>query len=232
MNLGAITANLTINMVRAIIFDMDGVIIDSEPVYGKWLAMFLESQGVAVPKTELNKIPGIASQDFVKKLELWWKNAGKPYKTGKEINQMFDKYSDGFPISYKNILTPNIKEVMEWLRQSHYKIAVASSSPMKNITEVLSETKLNTFVDIKVSGEAFANSKPNPEIYNFTVKKLGLEKAECIAVEDSSYGIQAAANARLKVIAKKDDRFGFDQSLADYHIDNLLQIIDILKCME
>lgn len=211
---------------------MDGVIIDSEPVYGKWLTLFLESQGVTVPETELRKIPGIASQDFIKKLELWWKNAGKPYKTGKEINQMFDKYSDRFPISYKKILNPSIKEVMEWLKQSHYKIAVASSSPMENIAEVLTETGLYSYVDIKVSGEDFANSKPDPEIYNFTVHKLGLKKEECIAVEDSSYGIQAAASARLKVIAKKDSRFGFDQSSADYHVDDLLQIIDILKCMD
>ena len=57
-------------MIKAVIFDMDGVIIDSEPVYEKWLNMFLDSQGVVVPASELRKVPGMASQDFVKKLEI------------------------------------------------------------------------------------------------------------------------------------------------------------------
>ena len=212
--------------------DMDGVIIDSEPVYEKWLAMFLESQNVSVPASELRKVPGMASQDFVKKLEIWWKNAGKPYKSGKEIDRMFDQYSDSFPLSYSDILNPYVKEVLRWLKQQDYKIAVASSSPMKNITEVLLETGIDSYFDVRVSGEDFANSKPNPEIYYFTVKKLGLHTEECIAVEDSSYGIQAAVNAHLRVIAKKDDRFGFDQSLADYQVNTLMQVIDILKDMD
>lgn len=216
-------------MVKAVIFDMDGVIIDSEPVYQKWLAMFLKSQNVPVPASELREVPGMATQDFVKKLEVWWKNAGKPCKSGKEINQMFDRYSDSFPLSYSDILNPYVKEVLEWLRQWDYKVAVASSSPMKNITEVLSETGLGSYFDVRVSGEDFADSKPNPEIYYFTVKKLGLHTEECIAVEDSSYGIQAAVNAHLRVIAKKDERFGFDQSLADYRVNTLMQVIDILK---
>lgn len=211
---------------------MDGVIIDSEPVYEKWLNMFLDSQGVAVPASELRKVPGMATQDFVKKLELWWKNAGKPYKTGKEINCMYDQYSDDFPISYHDILDPYVKEVLIWLRQSQYKIAVASSSPMKNIDEVLTETGLDSYFDVRVSGEDFANSKPDPEIYHYTREKLGLKAEECVAIEDSSYGIQAAVNAHLKVVAKKDDRFGFDQSLADYQVDTLKQVIDILKRME
>ena len=219
-------------MIKAVIFDMDGVIIDSEPVYEKWLNMFLDSQGVVVPASELRKVPGMASQDFVKKLEIWWKNAGKPYKTGKEINRMYDKYSDDFPISYNDILIPYVKEVLKWLRQSHYKTAVASSSPMKNIEEVLAETGLGGYFDVRVSGEDFANSKPNPEIYHFTRKKLGLRAEECIAIEDSSYGIQAAVNAHLKVIAKKDDRFGFDQSVANYQVDTLKQVIELLKNME
>lgn len=221
--------SLNINMIKAVIFDMDGVIIDSEPIYAKWLSMFLQSRQVEVSEDELRTIPGISSQNFKKKLEKWWADSGKPYTPGTQINIMFEEYSDKFSLHYIDILNPHVRDVMEWLKKSHFKVAVASSSSMDNITQVLSETGIDKYVDIKVSGENFIKSKPDPEIYNFTLNKLGLLSEECIAIEDSTYGIKAAAGAGIKVIAKNDDRFGFDQTSANYHVDNLSQVIDIIK---
>lgn len=216
-------------MIRAVIFDMDGVLIDSEPVYAGWLEQFLREHRVEVPDSELRRVAGISSQDFKKKLQSWWTAGGKPYMSGEDIDKMFEKYCDGFPLSFKKIMEPYAEELMAWLKGVNCKIAVASSSPMDDIRKVLRETGLNKYVDVKVSGEMFANSKPDPQIYQFTLEQLGLEAGECIAVEDSAYGIQAATRAGIKVIAKKDDRFGFDQSLADYRADHLHQVIDIIK---
>ncbi len=216
-------------MIRAVIFDMDGVLIDSEPVYAAWLEAFLRKHHVEVPESELRRVAGISSQDFKKKLQSWWAAGGKPYMSGEDIDKMFEKYCDGFPLSFKDIMDPYAEEVMAWLKAADCKVAVASSSPMDDIRKVLKETGLCRYVDVKVSGEMFANSKPDPQIYQFTVEQLGLEAGECIAVEDSAYGIQAASRAGVKVIAKKDDRFGFDQSLADFFAGNLHEVIDIIK---
>ena len=84
-------------------------------------------------------------------------------------------------------------------------------------------------MDVIVSGEMFRESKPNPEIYKFTLKKLGLEARECVAIEDSTYGIQAAKGAGITTFAKKDNRFHYNQSIADVVIDDLSQIITSLN---
>ena len=80
-----------------------------------------------------------------------------------------------------------------------------------------------------ISGEVFKESKPNPEIYLTCIEKLNLEADECVAVEDSEYGIEAAKKAGLICIAKRDDRFNYDQSKADYFIDDHDEIKDILE---
>lgn len=216
-------------MIRAVIFDMDGVLIDSEPVYAAWLEAFLKEHQVEVQDSELRKVAGISSQDFKKKLQSWWAAGGKPYMSGDDIDKLFEKYCDGLPLSFKDIMDPYAEEVMAWLKEAGCKVAVASSSPMDDIKKVLADTGLCKYVDVRVSGEMFANSKPDPQIYQFTVEQLGLEAGECIAVEDSAYGIQAASRAGIKVIAKRDDRFGFDQSLADCRADHLGQVIEILE---
>lgn len=82
-------------------------------------------------------------------------------------------------------------------------MAIASSSPLKNINQVTSEIGIDHYFDVKVSGEAFKHSKPNPEIYLYTADKLQINVNQCVAVEDSTYGIRAALNAKIKVIAKK-----------------------------
>ena len=64
-------------MIRAVIFDMDGVLIDSEPVYAAWLEAFLRKHHVEVPESELRRVAGISSQDFKKKLQSWWAAGGK-----------------------------------------------------------------------------------------------------------------------------------------------------------
>ena len=70
-------------------------------------------------------------------------------------------------------------------------------------------------------------SKPDPEIYIYTMKKMGVEPKDCYVVEDSTFGLQAAESAGAVVICKRDDRFGYDQSGADYYIDRLAEIEDI-----
>lgn len=107
------------------------------------------------------------------------------------------------------------------------KIGLASSSTKETISKVLDTIELKSYFDVIVSGEDFVESKPNPEIYHDTLKKLGLNQQNCIVIEDSTVGIQAAKNAGLFVIAKEDKRFNFDQSKADFSIIDFKQLKDM-----
>ena len=80
-----------------------------------------------------------------------------------------------------------------------------------------------------MSGKQFRESKPDPEIYLYTLSRLGLPKEDCLVVEDSVYGIQAAKAAGLKVVAVRDQRFSFDQSAADRLIDRVADLKEIFE---
>ena len=117
-----------------------------------------------------------------------------------------------------------IPTVLEQLRAMGLQLALASSSPMSNIRQVLGECGLMEFFPVIVSGEQFEASKPDPEIYLHTMARLGRRPEECLIVEDSTYGVQAGAAAGGLVAALRDERFPFDQSAARFHIGNLSEI--------
>ncbi len=107
-------------------------------------------------------------------------------------------------------------------------MALASSTSRAGIEDVLTSCGLKGDFDYIVSGEEFKESKPNPEIYLHTADTLKREPKECLVVEDSTYGIMAGHGAGMTVASIIDNRFGFDRSLADYSINGLFEVLDLL----
>lgn len=211
--------------IKAVIFDMDGVIIDSEPVYLNHLASFLYENDIKVPHNELCKIVGRSSKKTFQLIENYWYGRF----TSDELESMYLDFSKDFRVDYNLIINSNIKGVLQFLKEQGYLIALASSSSLKNINTVLKTCKITHFFDQVVSGEMFTESKPNPEIYNYTMKQLNCSPAECVAIEDSTVGIEAAKNSGLIVVAKRDDRFNFHQESADYIINDASEILTIIE---
>ena len=162
----------------------------------------------------------------------WWTEFRTEPITEEEIIQIYDQYIASTEMKgrmpYKEVKDPDIIQVMAELKEKGYQIAIASSSPMEDIRQAMLEIELEPYVNLVISGEMFRESKPNPEIYLYTVEKLGKKPCECIAVEDSTFGIQAAKSAGLITFAKRDERFYFDQTPADFIIDRLSQLTAIL----
>ena len=119
-----------------------------------------------------------------------------------------------------------MKTTVQELKRRGYIVALVSSTGPKLISRIVEEVGMRPEFDLIVSGKQFKQSKPNPEIYHYTANILGVREEECFVVEDSTVGIEAAYRAGMSIAGLKDDRFGFDQSKADYHIDH---ISDILK---
>lgn len=204
--------------LRAVIFDMDGVLIDSEPHYADELYRFLLAQGVVIPRKELNRMAGA---QWVR-TEKWL--AGLMGISLEEMRRRYAEYTTGFEPDYRAWLNPGVKEVLTYLKGRELKLAIASSTMFSEIEKMVEVNGIARYFDAIVSGHDLPESKPSPEIYFNAMSMLGVTGREAIAVEDSTLGITAAKRAGMRVIAKRDERFGFDQREADYRVDELLQI--------
>ena len=124
-------------------------------------------------------------------------------------------------------LKKGTKELLAYGKSQGYKMAVATSSSREYAMGNLIRAGIDSYFDSVVCGDMVKKAKPDPEIYIYTMKKMGVEQKDCYVVEDSTFGLQAAESAGTVVICKRDDRFGYDQSGADYYIDRLAEIENI-----
>lgn len=208
---------------KAVLFDMDGVLIDSEPFYMREFVRFMKTQGIEVTEQDLKKIPG--SSDEFEILSSFFPN---------EISsdELYERFLNQFvmePIAFDEIINPYVKTILKKLQNQEIKIALVSSSSMKSIQRMLKENDLENYFDVIVSGEQFQQSKPNPEIYEYTLKQLDVRAEDAIVVEDSTYGIEAAKAAGIEVIAKFDNRYNFDQSNANWIVFDLFEAYKIIE---
>ena len=205
--------------IRAVIFDMDGVLIDSEPVYLGMQARNLQTKYPWVTLESMYPTVGMSSQEYPRFMARLCRVPFTP-----EFEKELMQADENEPIHFPDILRPEARPMLEQLRAMGLQLALASSSPMSNIRQVLGECGLMEFFPVIVSGEQFEASKPDPEIYLHTMARLGRRPEECLIVEDSTYGVQAGAAAGGLVAALRDERFPFDQSAARFHIGNLSEI--------
>ncbi len=209
---------------KAVIFDMDGVLVDSEPVYIQMFQSFLEENQCTTDEALLHKIAGASSQRTWEIVAQMWKEEITP----QNMRALYKEARPSDQIAYGEILYPGVKDLLLWLKQQGIVTAIASSSSEESIQRMLKETQLESLFSCYVSGKQFKKSKPDPTIYLYTLEKLGLPAEDCMVVEDSAYGIQAAKAAGLRVAAVKDTRFSFDQSAADDLIEKTGDLKELL----
>ena len=216
-------------MIKAVIFDMDGVIIDSELVYLEKMWEFGKTRNPNMKLEQLYPMVGASKEDAWSVLAeavglgQTWEEARADLKAHVDVYEGVD---------YLAIFRPEIRDILEELKKKGYGLAVASSTQLPVVEQVMRENEIMDYFQILVSGGQFKKSKPDPEIYLYTAERLGVKPEECLAVEDSTFGVLAGHRAGMTVAALKDDRFHFDQSPADYRMDRLTEILDILKQLE
>lgn len=209
-------------MRKAVIFDVDGVIVFSEKVYQKRRALFFEKNGLTVPKKVQEYFVGSNAQDMFEKL------IPDDIKKRKELLQAYKEFRHQYPIDYQEMFNPDILPTLDGLVNKGLRLAVASSGPLENIYRILEANQIKEYFELITSGEMFARSKPNPEIYQYTVSQLELQPSECLVIEDSAFGIEAARRANLSVAALKSHQFAIDQSQATYQIQSAKQLLDLI----
>lgn len=213
---------------RAVIFDMDGVIVDSEYAYAQEERAFLDAFGIEVSDEEIAQTVGCSRETFNQTIAQWWERGGYGTFTPDEAIARFNEWGKSYVYDYRALMNPGVPETLDALRARGLRLALASSSPMDNIREVLQACGIEDEFEVIVSGEQFHESKPNPEIYLHTCEVLGLDPGVCCCVEDSPYGIEAGKRAGLTVFAKRENRFPFSQDKADVIIDTVPGILEVI----
>lgn len=210
----------------AVIFDMDGVLVDSEYFYAMEILDLSREFGMGLTREDVFSQAGASHQQFRRNLVAWFGRAGRVY-TEDEAEAAYGAWAQDRRIDFASVLNPGVPETVSELRARGVRVALASSSPLENIERALAECGLTGAFEVIVSGEQFRESKPDPEIYLHTVELLGLPARECCCVEDSIPGITAGKAAGLTVIAKREERFGYTQDAADLIIDQIPDLLGI-----
>ncbi len=208
-------------MIKAVIFDLDGVLIDSEVRTIKIKRDMLEEVGI---KLTLNDMKQFAGRAFAKALP-------EIYPEIPNIDKFLSDYHDRAysTVKYKDLEMPYASELLSQLKSRGYKIAMVTASNKEKIATVLNELGWEGVFDYIGSGEDGYPAKPASDCYIGCLNHMGLSKDEAIIVEDSTTGLKAAFGSGAKVICRKETRYYVDQTGADYYIEDLLEILDIVK---
>lgn len=213
--------------LKCVIFDMDGLMIDSEHLHSRSFENVLNNHGV---KPELNKagivqILGIGTAENWKKLKAKYKLKDSVEELTKQKHYAYIKL-----IPQINDM-PGLKPLLNDLQKSKIKLAVASGSSKENIEEILSQQKIKNYFEAIVSGEDLDNAKPAPDIFLEAAKQLHVDIANCIVLEDAKSGIEAGKAAGATVIAVPN-RFSKKQDLTDAdYIFNSLKDLSATKLL-
>jgi HAD superfamily hydrolase (TIGR01509 family) len=184
-------------MIKAAIFDMDGLLIDSEPIWDKAREAVFKELGVKLVPTDIQHSRG---QGVPNAVEYWYHQ--HPWK-GKSKQEVVDAIMDGFLqlIKEEGELKPGVKQTIEICQKADLKMAIASSSPMHIIDAVVDKLKIRHYFDEIYSGQDEDHSKPHPGVFITVAKKLDVPPLQCVVFEDAPSGVLAAKSARMHCIA-------------------------------
>lgn len=212
----------------AVIFDMDGVIVDSNPTHTIALRKFCEMHGHQLTDEELkSKIYGRANKD-------WLPDIFGNQMTPAAYKKLADEKEALFRKLFEPIIQPldGLIQFLDKLKENNIIMAVASSAPPENVQFTLEKTGTKKYFNIALDETSFSKGKPDPEIYLQTTSLLNFAPEKCIVFEDSIAGVEAAKKAGCKVIGVttthiKEEFIGTDLVIDDFTDLELWQLMKL-----
>lgn len=209
-------------MIKAVLFDKDGVLMDSEAEYERRRQIFFSERGI-----DSSGFPDFYGSNN----DVIWRTVepNDAERRARLAVEFVERFKDE-PMLCADYVYPAVRPTLEALRARGILTALASSSPRKFIDRFLDETGLTELFDYTVSGEECENHKPAPDVYLRAMEALGVHPAEVLVVEDSPLGIAAGRAAGAFVLAPSvPSAPNVDQSEADACIEGLDQVLEYLE---
>jgi HAD superfamily hydrolase (TIGR01509 family) len=215
---------------RAVIFDLDGVLADSEPWWNEIDAKLLAEYGATYCGEYHQNVLGVS---YRLALEFYKKKFGLSVPTDEMMRRRGEIAADFF--ANRIDVFPSTKPVLQELRQMKLHLAVATSSVSASARPFLARHGLTAFLEVVVTGEEVEHGKPHPDIYLRAAEKLGVTADACLVIEDALSGIAAARAAKMRVAAIPDTRFVDPSDYrkeADYVLSSLKEVPSLIRKVE
>jgi len=187
-------------MIEAIIFDMDGTLVDTEPFNTEIERRQFGLNNIVISDEEHQKYLGVAS-------DAMWKEIAEQHKLKVRVEELITQNHSESLRFFAEVaeipVMPRLVELLEKLQAKKYPLAVASSSTPEIIDLILKKTNLKKYFQVIISAEQAGESKPEPDVFLLAAQKLGIQPANCLVIEDSPNGIKAAHAAGMTCVAYK-----------------------------
>lgn len=214
--------------IKAVLFDMDGLMVDTESLSTEAFINSAKTQGYNMTKEETLKVLGFTKASIY---QFWIDYFQGTNVDGKKLVDDHYKYIENVLYTVGPEKMPYVDELLKYLKENNYKVAVASSSDTADIKNNLEKTKLEKYIDEIASGAEVENGKPAPDVFLLAAKRLGVDAKDCLILEDSKAGVKAG-KASGATVFMVPDMFTVDkecEDTADRILKNLGEVIEILE---
>lgn len=214
--------------IKAVLFDMDGLMVDTESLATEAFIHSAKKQGYSMTREETLLVLGFTTKSIYEFWENYFKNSDVSWK---QLVDNHYKYIENVLFTTGPKKMPYIEELLKYLKENNYKIAVASSSNMNHIINNMEKTGLKKYIDEFASGAEVKNGKPAPDVFLLAAERLGIKPEECLVLEDSKAGVIAGSSAGAKVIMVPDMFKPDDECKEKAYkiVNNLGEVINMLE---